>query len=424
MFGLGVWVLLGAMGCDDDDGPPPPPPPTDSGPPMMDAGGDAGPPFDAGPRRDAEVVEDGGVPSCTVDPGNVYDLATDSQLGERVIGLAGGGSGFAVIWNETRAGFPDVFGRTFGPSGLDDEVQITSTTSRENAPTIVAQGTQWIAAWTDNDGTVGFDLRTHLLNADLSSAGARNDITDTSTLLEDDPVLGRISSGPIVAWVEDDMVAFTREARVRRLDADGAPNGAIGDASGSGRQPGRLALGEIDSGPVLFWSEREGSGQEVWMQRLNAAGARSGEPTAVTTSANGDGTVDVALDPLGGAAVFGVQVSGVLNEVRFRAISGVGMLTGDERVLTPGGGRDPSIALFAGGYAVSYRDTMSSPPRVVLLLVSAAGEVLDEVPVADAELGGGRTTVRVSGGGDIGVAWADDPGGSVNIRAALVRCSP
>lgn len=385
--------------------------------------GDAGPPVDAGPRRDAPPLADGGIPSCTTSAGDVMDLATDSSLGERVIGLAGGANNFAVIWNENRGGFPDIFARTFGPAGFDPEVQVSMTTSRENAPTIIAENNQWIASWTDNDGTTGFDLRTWLLDANLGTVGSRSDITDTATLLEDDPVLARTSAGPLVAWVEDNMIAFTREVRVRTLNNDATPSAGTQDASGSGRQPGRLAVGEIDSGPVVFWSEREGAGQEVWMQRLSATGAQAGAPMAVTQMANGDGTVDVALDPLGGAAVFGVQVSGVLNEVRFRGISGTGELTGDERVLTPGGGRDPSIALFAGGYAVSYRDTASSPPRIMLLLVSILGDILDEVAVADAQLGGGRTTVRVNGEGNIAVAWADDPGGSVDIRAALVRCT-
>jgi hypothetical protein len=57
-----------------------------------------------------------------------------------------------------------------------------------------------------------------------------------------------------------------------------------------------------------------------------------------------------------------------------------------------------------------------------LLLVSALGEVLDDVVVAQAQDSGGRTTLRVSGDGQIGISWADRQSAGTDIRFALVRC--
>lgn len=417
-------LLLLAVGCDGD----PPPPPMDAGP-RRDSGVDAGAlPMDAGPgvdgaRPDSGAPRDGGpFPTCTFDPADTFELGSDTRAGTRQVGLAAGATRFAVVWNENRAGVPDLFGRTFSTAGLDAEVRLTDTTSRENPPTIMAIGNQWIAAWSDNETTAGFELKTQLLGADLASAGPRHTITDTRQQLEDQPNLRQTASGPMLAWVEDDMLALTREARTSRLNADGSPNGAVQNATATGSTVAGVYLAELGSGPALVWPERGAGSNEVWLQLLEESGARMGSPQPLTTSANSDGTADAALGVSGGAVVFGAVIAGVRNEVRFRALDGSGASIGSERILSPMGGTDASIDFFAGGYAVTYRDTSGTPTQIKLLLVSALGEVLAELPLVDAADGGGRTTVRVSGEGHIGVAWADENGTMLDIRGALVRC--
>jgi hypothetical protein len=430
--GLLVACLLALAGCDN---PPPPPVRFDAG--HRDAGHrDAGhDPMDAA-RSDGAVAADGGrdgarptgaagPPACTLDPSHVWKIGRDVS-GDRTVGLAAGGDAFGLVWTQvpTDGAVPEVHGVRLSSTGeLGSPQQISEPPGAKRPPTVAAVGTTWIAAWVDNSEDA-FEVRTRALASDLSVSAATsvNTVTDTPTALEDNPLFIETSSGLMLAWVEDDMVALTRTARDRMLDTMGVPSGAAQTASAAERQPGQLAGGELASGPHLVWTEGMDGIGEVYLQPLTSSGASDGAATAISAEANADGTIDAVLHPSGGAVVFGALVDGVRSEVRFRAFDGDGTPSGDERVM--GNGSDASIASFAGGYAISYRAAASetTPPQIHLLLADLVGDVVEDLIIADAAPSGGRTTVRVSGDGQIAVAWADraDPGTDIDV--ALITC--
>ncbi len=218
------------------------------------------------------------------------------------------------------------------------------------------------------------------------------------------------------------MTALTRTARTRAVSSSGAPTAAAQAASASDRRPGALAGGQSGSGPLLIWTEGSAGTGDVYLQPLNSSGAMQGTATAITMEANADGTLDAVVFPSGGAIVFGALVDGVHPEVRFRAIDDTGMPTGDERVL--GTGKDGSIAAFAGGFVVSYRTVASgtTPPEIHVLLVSALGDVVEDIMLVQAAPSGGRTTIRVSGDGQIAVTWANATDTGVDVQLAFLSC--
>lgn len=412
------------FGCDGK----PPPIPLDGG--QRDAGRrDAGP-RDAGPARDAFVPDadaasiqppDAGPPSCTVGPDDVHKVATDLP-GDRVIALAAAGDGFGLVFTALPEGAAsaEVHGVRLSSSGdLGTLSAITAPPGRKQTPVVGALGTTWVSAWVDNDPDT-FEVRTRALATDLAPTGASAAyLTATPAVGESGPTMLVGSGGALVAWIADD--GTTRSVRAQRVGADGAPIGASAVAS-SGHRFGALVLGELAAGPALLYPTTEdtagGPETRVYVQGLTAAGAMRGGALRIDQEGNADGTVDAALFPSGGAVVFGVLVGGVRSEVRFRALDGEGGLVGDERILAQG--TDASIAAFAGGYAVSYRAS-ASPAEIRLLLVSNLGDVVAELPVAQAQLAGGRTTVRVSGDGNIAVAWADTDTQTA-ISVARVAC--
>lgn len=427
---LSALFAVAFLAACDDTPPPPPPPPGDGG---ADSGGmDAGP-FDAGPPGDGAMPDamedldarpfvDGGVPVCVVAPADRYKLSAGTMGGDRIVGFAAGGDSFGAAWHETRAGQTDIFARRITPgTGLGTEQRITNVLSRQRAPSLVAAGSRWIASWVDNEGSAGFDVRTQLLNADLSPSGSVHAITATDALGEDNPTLVNVATGPMLFWVEDDVTLSTRTARALSLNADGTARGTQQMASSADSRPGQLAAGELTDGPVLLWAE-----VNLLMQPLSAAGALRGAASTVSVESNVDGTVDAALGVSGGAVVFGVAVAGVRNEVRFRALSSAGTFVGDERsiVSPPVIARDPSITAFAGGYAISYRGDPADGmgPRIYLMLVDAIGNPLDSIEVASAAVGGGRTTIRATGTGQLGIAWADQQVAELAISVAIIRC--
>ncbi len=422
--------LLALSGCDNS----PPPVLFDAGHhdagahdggARTDAGRDAAT-SDAGHRDAGRPDQDAGPPTCTIDPTHVWKIAHEDVASDRTVGLAAGGSAFGVVFTQAPAGgtTPEVHGLRLSSDGtLGTPQQITQPPGAKRPPTLAAVGTAWVASWVDN-GSSTFEVRTRALASDLSVASGStvHDITATATALEDNPVLIESSSGLLLAWVEDDMTALTRTARTRALDITGAPTADAQTASGDARTPGQLALGEIGSGPVLLWTEGSAGAGEVYVQLLRSSGATSGTATPISTEANADGTIDAVLHPSGGAVVFGALVGGVRSEVRFRPLDTAGAPTSDERVLATG--TDASIAAFAGGYAISYRAAASgtTPPEVHLLLVDAVGDVVDDIVVSQAAEHGGRTTVRVSGDGQIAVAWADQAETGTNIQLAHIAC--
>lgn len=431
-----VLALSAGIGCGDDDGPPSAF--IDAGP-MVDSGGrDGGPAMDGGDRDaslpDGSVLDgapgDGGVIGCafTFDPeSDVMLLSTDSVARERIVPLASNASGFVAIWTETALGIPDVYGRQLAPDGrLQAKQPITTDTSRAIDPTITAVGTDYLASWVDNSEG-GFEVYARTLGSDLMSPGTTHRLTDNSNR-DDSPALLPTSSGVLAAWIEDDMVAATRTAHTRQLSVDGEPTAAADPVTGSDQAPGAPVLAPRSGGSALVWAEKELDDSNVVLMPLDASGGAAGTAVTLNTEGNANGTVDAALTESGGAVVFGVSVAGVRPEVRFQAVTGSGARLGDEIILTrtPESGRDASIVGFRGGYLVTYRaieDEGLTEPTLRITLLSATGDRLethDLVPVAAT---GGRTTVRVSPGGDaIAVTWADPTASETEIRMARIAC--
>lgn len=384
------------------------------------------PPMDSGPDagRDGSRPRDAGPPTCVADPERAIKLGQDPDRSDRVVALAAAGTGFGIAWNEVPTGgaLSEIHAAFLSSAGvLGAEQRVTENVTPERPPTLAAVGTQWIVGWVDNaSGT--FEVRSRQLGADLAPVGTIHPVSDTPTAREDNPALFVGSAGPLLAWVEDEMATGDRTARARPLALDGTPMGTAGTASGAGRRPGQLALGELEAGPVLLWSDGIAGSGEVYLQGLTSAGATRGSATPISTEANADGSVDAALFPTGGAVVFGVLVAGVRHEVRFRALDRNGALLRDERILA--NGTDASITPFAGGYAVSYRSLPSgeTPAQIRLLLVDSFGDVVDDQVVIPTVRGGGRTTIRASADGQLAIAWAEAVSAGTDVKVALVSC--
>ncbi|MCZ7686013.1 MAG: hypothetical protein M5U28_47545 [Sandaracinaceae bacterium] len=385
---------------------------------------------DAGPVDASDAGRpsgDAGAPTCVADPERVYKLGSDATGGDRIVGLAAGANAFGVVWTQlpTSGGLVEVHGERISSSGARGTTQrITSRGQQDRSEH--RRGGHLVGRGVGGQRERHLRAPHHRGGGDLAPGSATvHDLTATPTLREDGPVFLNSSAGLMLAWTEDDMSALTRVARAQQVANDGTPTGSPGTASASGQQPGQLATGELDGGPVLVWSEGIGGSGTVYLQGITTAGAMRGTRTRVSTEDNADGTVDAALLPTtGGAVVFGVLVDGVRHEVRFREVPSDGAVTDaqPERVLANGTGA--SVARFAGGYAISYRAPASgdTPSMIHLMLVQSNGDLVSDVPVIEAPSEGARTTVRVSGDGQIAITWADTNPGATDIRVAMIAC--
>jgi hypothetical protein len=146
---------------------------------------------------------------------------------------------------------------------------------------------------------------------------------------------------------------------------------------------------------------------------LNSLGRAAGPIEVINTEDNADGYVDLASTSLEMAAVFGVQIDGIRDDVRFRRINLEGRPVGLERSIAraPLRGRDPSIAVFHGGYIVAYRLLEGSPEGegsfIRIVTTDIDGMIGEELDLIECEETGGRTSVSVAPDGTVLVVWPD-----------------
>lgn len=419
-------------GCGDDDVPSVP---TDAGPrdaQVRDASPGDGGDLDGGDRDGGDLdggeTRDGGgfdPARCTFDPAeDLITLATDTRLRVRDVGLAAGPTAHAVAWSATMAGFEQVFYAELPASGtLVGGTMVTTGFTTQRDPVIASDAPGWTLAWSSNSAGT-FDVYAQRWEADRADGVVQP--LGTSAGLDDAPALLPITGGTLAAWVETRMDT-QRVALTRPLGADAVPSDAQREVSGA-TTVARPVLALREGGYSFAYVDSTGAGAgatpTVRLLALDASRGVVGTPVTINTEGNADGTVDLATDADGGAAVFGVSVGGARAEVRARELDGTGQTSGPERVITPApeAGRDPSIARLAGGYVIAYRGVEGVTPELRLAFVDASLEVVGNLDITTVEPIGGRTTVRVSGEGRIVIAWADVGASATTIRAARVRC--
>jgi len=430
-----ILVAFAWVGCGDDDTPSVP---TDAGPRP-----DRGPGFDAGPDVDGSIPEDGDVPtdgfigidggpppecSFTFDPStDLIRLGLDPTTGERTLAVSASTVGYAVAWNESALGIPDVYARLIPPEGAPGRrVQITDNPALARSPALATSGSSFLIAWYDNRSG-GFEVYTKALDSALDTTAGPHRLT-MNDVRDDSPALLTLGSTVLASWVEDDMLASTRIATTRALSTDGSPSGSARAATSPPQSPTSPVLGAASGGAAMVWARSVRGDADVLLQRLSTDGAPTGDPIVLNTENNADGTVDLAMTEGGGAVAFGVSVAASRQEVRFQGVDGMGSRVSEERILTvaPETGRDASIDGFRGGYLVAYRALMGegiSEPQLRVAIVDAIGNVLDTFDIAGIAPSGGRTTIRVAPDGrSFLVAWADAQETDSLLRAVRVRC--
>jgi hypothetical protein len=433
-----LFSLLFACAACGDDATAPPAVTFDAGPrrdagPRPDGGPDAGPVDGAlpdGALHDGRIPgTDGGLPSsCVVDPdADRIKLGEDTLATRRLAPITPSSTGgFAAFWASAPAGAEDVFGRIVPQEGVAPTVvNVTNDAFITRGPAVVAVGTGYLLAWFDNS-TTGFEVWARPLDGALAPTASAQRIT-MNTSRDDQPAVIRFGTGALVAWVNDDS-AGSRVAHTRILDGDASPTTAAVAVTSSPALPDSPILSVRSGGAALSWVDSRAGSAHVMLLPLDATGAAAGAAYQLDTGGDADGTLDVDLVESGGAAVFGVSVSGSRPEVRFRRLMDSGAPAGDEIPVTPAPERATSASLtrYRGGWAVAYRalsDTGLDSPMIRLALLDAGGNFVRRFDLTNAHEIGGRTTVRASADGTtLLVTWSDIALSTTSINSARVHC--
>ncbi len=398
-------------------------------------------PADAHADDTNEIVIDAGRVArdperCRVEPGDIYLLGTDADLAAsvRVVDVAANADEFAAVWREQIDGIAQIRVAQI-PSivGAPTSLTVTEGLDVHEEPAIAMVGGDYLIGWIDN-ADADFEVRARPLADGVLGATTR---VTTRAGRDDSPSLVTVDDDVIVSWVENRDMDSVRVPVTHLLTAAGALSGTSHQITAPS-SVGRPSLAPREGGAVLLYSEGSSANPDVSLQRLDATGAAAGAAEVMSTEHNAGGDVDVGLTPMDGAAVFTALIAGVRRDVRVRLLDGTGTPGMSEFALNEGAeqGDSASVARLRqavgwsegcrDGYAVVYRSYPTGGANTVLrlILLDAGADVVRAVDleIPDVTNRGGRTTVRISGDGNLLVAWTDARTDRIDMRAARIRC--
>lgn len=430
-----------------------PPPPGDGG--AMDTGvPDAQVPIDAGPGDAgmADAATDAGVPPCTFNPGtDLVRLGDETYVRVRRVALAPGPDGVLAVWAQSDNSGNNIHSRYIASTGpVDSPYLVTNDTYLHRDPAVARVGSAYLAAWVDNSNAgAGYEIEAQPFTTAALPTGTPARVTN-NTVSEQALAMTGFGSGALLVWYEN--VSSDHVLRAVVLDSTGHPTGmpvtirtdpSILSPSVVATSTGALvAWTELVAGPATDGGTATPQ-RRVALQQLDSTGAMTGSVAYADQQMNASGTADLAMAASGamdggtgvyaGSVVYGVNVSGTRPEVRWRALNADGSVpAGSAEVPITGlqtTGSDPSVAAYAGGFAVAYRvlsDPQITGPAVRLVLADNAGANVGHLDVADTFDSGFQSNIEVGLDGGIVMGWMEQNTSTsqATLWAARLRCGP
>ena len=294
------------------------------------------------------------------------------------------------------------------------ERRITDDAASSVRPRMVAGGGGYMLAWAD---TRTGDAEIYLRRLGVDGAPAAG-LQQVSALRGShfQPSLVAAGDGYGVAWHgTGEGLAIVYLART---DADGAVQGEALDVSGGVANAAHAEVVWNGQEYAVAWTDSRHGDSEVYLRRIDAAGAPIGAATRVTDVAGAASVPSlVHLGPGGGYAVaYTEQADGVFNGW-FQRVGADGLPVGAaQRISTgPDNANGPRLVRDGDRYAVSWYDTRDDNTEIYLARVDANGaRIGDNVRVTDdAHPSVLPSLVRTDTG--FGVAWQDRRAGNQEI---------
>lgn len=208
--------------------------------------------------------------------------------------VAWSGSDYLVVWADGRSDLSrgrDIYGHRVtaagAPTGSDIRVSGTNATGDEMFPGVAWGGSGFLVVWQDtrDSSTRGVDIRGRLLSTAGALVGKDRRISGTNALADDlAPAVAGHGAGFLVVWEDWRMnPGRMTDIYARRVTADGVPTGANFAVCGPGATgwdwaPAASWDGGAGQYLVVWQDERnwDSRGADVYGRRVEPAGARVG----------------------------------------------------------------------------------------------------------------------------------------------------
>jgi hypothetical protein len=373
------------------------------------------------------------VPLCT---------ATGEQTAPRSVSDGAGGA--IVTWEDSRSGNSDIYAQRISAAGAvqwtANGVALCTATGSQQTPTIVADGAGGaIITWYDYRSGTNYDIYAQR----ISAAGAVQWLANgvglcTATGDQYGPsIVSDGGSGAIVTW--QDFRSGNSDIYAPRISAAGAvqwtANGvALCTATGSQQTPTIVSDGA--SGAIVTWfDQRSGTGDDIYAQRISAAGAVQWTANGVglCTATNSQNYPTIVSDGASGAVVTWEDYrSGTNWDIYAQRISSAGTVqwTADGVGLCTATGHQayPKIASDSTGGAIvtwhDYRSDTNNNFDIYAQRISATGAVqwtANGVAFCTATGEQVWPTIASDGAGGAIITWSDSRSGTADIYAQRVE---
>ena len=293
------------------------------------------------------------------------------------------------------------------PGLLGGERRLTATQAGAIQPRIARGGDDALVIWGDNrDGAA--ELYTQRLDADGASVGAAVRVAALGGNKFRPSIASDGAGGYGIAWHN------TRTGRAQihfaKVDAAGVVTRAdvrivesLGNAFGA-----QLAFDGNEFG--LVWGDERADLQQVWFQRLSAAGEPLGVPRVV---ADGETAASVpAIAPVGGGQGWMVLYNrdrGGDFDVFAQRLGADGAPEGVERQISAGEGNSnaPRVARHGAGFVAVWYDTRDQNTEIYAARLGLNGVRLGDERRVTSDLRASFLVDITAAGAGLGVAWTD-----------------
>lgn len=319
--------------------------------------------------------------------------ALSTLVAPPVAAVSDGAGGAVVAWRDIRNDTGDIYAQrvsgagtlSWGPTGL----AIAAATGVQLRPNVIADGSGGaIFTWQDQRNGIGnTDVFAQRVNAAGTPQWAANGVavnTESGEQLQP-ALVSDGAGGAIVAW--SDARTGTQQIYAQRVGAAGLPAWAPLGVLLTGTQPGLKARPVLASdgaaGAVLAWEDaRNAADNDVYAQRVSSAGTpqwtADGVPVAAAANAT---TPAIVSDGASGAVVAWTDERNGANDVFVQRLSAVGApqwTANGVAVCAATGDQLFPVAVSdgAGGIVLAWQDARNGANDVFAQRLSALGAAL------------------------------------------------
>ena len=319
-------------------------------------------------------------------------------------------------------------------------VPLCTAANDQNLPTIVSDGAGGaIVTWYDSRSVSGSDIYAQRVNAAGVPQWTLNGVVLCAAANDQQypQIVSDGAGGAIVTW-QDFRSGTTYDIYAQRVNAAGVPQWSIDGVSlctASFNQTTPTLVSDGSGGAIVTWEDfRSGTNNDIYAQRVNAAGAPqwTANGVALCSAASNQFAPTIVSDSAGGAIVTWYDSrSFTNNDIYAQRVNaaGVPQWTANGVALCTAAldQYNPTIVSDgAGGAIVTWNDYRSSTTHIYAQRVNAAGVpqwTADGVALCTAANFQSNPKIATDGSGGAIVTWQDQRSGSGDIFAQRVNAA-